>query len=413
MAAKKTGAAKASMKTMPLRTLNTTTDKISPAVRRMVKDIDTELKKQAKESNIPVMQILGANVLNAESFFLNHMDYTAILGKNSDILDRMMMTAICSSLTEDILWSLTEAGVNYVGVWDRYTVYNILAAVVTFMKNDFDDELYLTAQQYAVISKEDLEKLPVTSYMPFSEYNPNRFVEQLMLIRAVAVDTIAGIMDNKLPKAFLSAKSDPIYGRLCKNYKTMMENDMKELLGEMDADTYLNQSASEKKISAFTEYFEKPFLVMCSILMQQSGLSENLINMALGMSHVHIIYDDPTDRKLGDIHIVVNLAAEKLPVGIEQPKTGFSISVADAILFALGDIDELPKSKKEPFGKAIRSLIISMCTYSINIYTRLMAYNRQAQETAFVTGMSVSEPNPEVEVNDMDEEDLKDILSEL
>ena len=100
MAAKKTGAAKASMKTMPLRTLNTTTDKISPAVRRMVKDIDTELKTQAKESNIPVMQILGANVLNAESFFLNHMDYTAILGKNSDILDRMMMTAICSSLTE-------------------------------------------------------------------------------------------------------------------------------------------------------------------------------------------------------------------------------------------------------------------------------------------------------------------------
>ena len=166
-------------------------------------------------------------------------------------------------------------------------------------------------------------------------------------------------------------------------------------------------------MSAFTEYFEKPFLVMCSILMQQSGLSENLINMALGMSHVHIIYDDPTDRKLGDIHIVVNLAAEKLPVGIEQPKTGFSISVADAILFALGDIDELPKSKKEPFGKAIRSLIISMCTYSINIYTRLMAHNRQAQETAFVTGMSVSEPNPEVEVNDMDEEDLKDILSEL
>ena len=385
--------------------------RVSPAIRKMVNAVNSELKLQAKMSTIPVFQLLGPKTLSVETYFLNNLDYSALLGSNMDILDRMMMSSICKVLADDIMESIEDAEVTYVGVWDTYTVYNILAAIVTFMKHDTTTERYLTAQQYVQISQEDLEQLSPGSYMPFSEYNPNRFVEQLIIIRRVAIDTIAGIIENKIPKAFMSSKSLPLSIRLYNSYKSMMEADMKLVLGEMNTVVYAEQPATEKKIRTFTDYFEKPFLTMMTLFMKESGLSDNVIKMALGTSKIHIIYDDPGDRTIGEVSLNYNMLSTGLPDGIEPVQVGFQINIADAIEMACVDPATLTKSHKEAFGKNLRTMILSMCTYIINVYTKLMEHNKK-EEVATSGYVEVVEPKPAApEVQDMDVSELADLLN--
>lgn len=411
---------KATLTGMPSRVkmINLDQAKISPAAKKLINAVDAELKLQAKMSNIPVLKLLGTKTLTAESFFLNHMDFAAIMGPNIDILDRMMMSAICKVLTEDILWSMDQAKVSYVGVWDNYTIYNILAAIVTFMKNDTTPEIYLTAQQYVQISTEDLAKLNPGSYMPYSEYNPNRFVEQLIIIRRVAIDTMAGIINAKLPKAFLSSDDQPLAIRLYNSYASMMKDDMLAAAGDKGILSYLAQPASEKKIRIFTDYFEKPFLTMVSLYLKESGLSDNIVNMTLGMSRVHIVYDDPTGKTLGDISINYTMISEGLPEGVEPIKVGFAVTISDAVLMACTDPNALSKSRKETFGKTLRTMILSMCSYGINIYTKLMEHNKKQNSdddyatSGFVTTVPADDTEKEADSDDVKEMDIDD-LNEL
>lgn len=411
---------KDSLGNMPSRVkmINLSNEKVSPAVRKMVNNIDNELKTQSKMSNIPVFKLLGANTLTAESFFLNHMDYEAVLGENVDILDRMMMSAICSTLTKDILWSMDQAKVSYVGVWDNYTIYNILAAIVTFMKHDEKDEKYLTALQYTQISQEDLDKLNPATYMPFSEYNPNRFAEQMILIRKVAVDTMAGIISNKLPKAFMSSTDQPLGVRLYNSYVSMMKDDMTAMLGETPAQEFLSAKATERAVRKFTDYFEKPFLTMLTLFLKESGLSDNVINMALGLSRIHIIFDDPTpETTTGDINIIYSMVSEAMPEGIEPIKVSFTVSIEDAVRMAISDPNTIAKSRREAFGKTIRTLILQTCTYVINVYTKLMAYNNaqknETTETATSGYIAPVEEQLAPEQDDVGEMDIDDLTKLL
>jgi hypothetical protein len=379
--------------------INTETEKVSPVARSMIRHIDFNLKEQAKSSNIPAMKLL-ANTLSSETFFMNHLDFEAILGENISLLDRMMLSAISSVLTDDILDAIEDAHVNYVGVWDNYTIYSILTAIVTFMKNDTTSDLYLTGHQYAVISQEDLEKLAPGSYMPFKEYNPNRFFEQLAIIRRIAIETISGIITNKIPKAFLSSDELPLYMRLCADYKTALNAAIAPLIGDTAPSEYIQLEASEKKIRMFTEYFEEPFLNFVTNMMEQSGLSTNIINLALGMSNIHIVYDDPADKKINEIGITYTIAAEKMPEGIEDPpKMIYEFNMGDAIGISCCNHDQLFKSFKERFAKGLRSLILNIDTYAINVYATLMAHNNKQQE------------EPADAVEDMDVEEFDKLLS--
>lgn len=416
MANTKRNTRKETVSGMPSRVkmVNLEQEKISPAVRKMVSNVDSELKLQTKMSNIPVFRLLGTSTLTAESFFLNHVDYEAILGQNVDILDRMMMTAICKTLTDDILWSMDKAKVSYVGVWDEYTIYNILAAIVTFMNHDSKPEKYLTAQQYAQISQEDLEALNPATYMPFSEYNPNRFVEQLVIIRKVAVDTIANIISNKLPKAFMASSDDPLGIRLYNSYVSMLRDDMNAMLGDTAYSDFLASPASERNIRKFTDYFEKPFLVMLTLLLKESGLSDNVINMALGLSRIHIIFDDPTpDMKTGDIKIAYNMISENLPEGVEPVKVSFEVTIGDAVRMALMIPEQIAKGRREAFGKSIRTLILQTCTYVINVYTKLMAHNNAQKEVATSGHIAPVEAQPAQEQDDVSEMDVDDLTKLL
>lgn len=361
-----------------MKMLDFSQDKTSPTVRKTVRIIDTIFQNQVKVSNVPAFKVMGKSI-NLNSFFLDHEDYQAIFGPNCDILDRMMMSSISEYMAKDIVASIADAKVNYVGVWDEWTIYNIAAATITFMKNDFDTELYLTAQQYQQISKEDLEKLPEGSYMPFSQFNPNRFYEQILLIRKVILSIVTGIIENKLPKAFLGSQDAPVNNRLWSYYKNIMNADMQKVLDDagMDLKAYCVQPATERLIRDFNDIFEKPFMTFTALLLQESGLSQNIINMMLGMSRIFVFYDDPENVSLGDVNLVIALTNEKSDLP-NKAKVDFNITIQDALDMALLDQKELPKKCGEIYGKPIRTLLLDLCIYAINIYVDIVTMNKSA-----------------------------------
>lgn len=378
MAAKKT----ISFDKDKVKMLDLSNEKTSAPVKKLVTEVNRIFTNQVKSANIPVLKVLEKN-LDIENFFIHHIDLEAIMGDHVDLLDRMMLSAISQYVTNDILTSIDDAKMKYVGVWDNYTVYSIASAVVTFMKSDFDTEKYLTALQYVQISKEDLLKLPQNAYMAFTNYSMNRFAEQVVFIRKMVVETIASIMENKIPKAFLGSSDRPVQYRFYESYKSMMEADMTKFLEQsgIKYDELDTTVASEKKINKFIEYFETPFLSMMSMYMDQSGVSSNMINIMLATSKIHIQYTNPAEEdgllKDSQITYIMYAGERKDPKSI---KIACTLNLGDAIDMALLDPATVSKTRKENFGKTLRTFLLDMIVYMFNVYK--WTIDRADEETA-------------------------------
>lgn len=378
MAAKKT----ISFDKDKVKMLDLSNEKTSAPVKKLVTEVNRIFTNQVKSANIPVLKVLEKN-LDIENFFIHHIDLEAIMGDHVDLLDRMMLSAISQYVTNDILSSIDDAKMKYVGVWDNYTVYSIASAVVTFMKSDFDTEKYLTALQYVQISKEDLLKLPQNAYMAFTNYSMNRFAEQVVFIRKMVVETIASIMENKIPKAFLGSSDRPVQYRFYESYKSMMEADMTKFLEQsgIKYDELDTTVASEKKINKFIEYFETPFLSMMSMYMDQSGVSSNMINIMLATSKIHIQYTNPAEEdgllKDSQITYIMYAGERKDPKSI---KIACTLNLGDAIDMALLDPATVSKTRKENFGKTLRTFLLDMIVYMFNVYK--WTIDRADKETA-------------------------------
>lgn len=378
MAAKKT----ISFDKDKVKMLDLSNEKTSAPVKKLVTEVNRIFTNQVKSANIPVLKVLEKN-LDIENFFMHHIDLEAIMGGHVDLLDRMMLSAISQYVTNDILFSIDDAKMKYVGVWDNYTVYSIASAVVTFMKSDFDTEKYLTALQYVQISKEDLLKLPQNAYMAFTNYSMNRFAEQVVFIRKMVVETIASIMENKIPKAFLGSSDRPVQYRFYESYKSMMEADMTKFLEQsgIKYDELDTTVASEKKINKFIEYFETPFLSMMSMYMDQSGVSSNMINIMLATSKIHIQYTNPAEEdgllKDSQITYIMYAGERKDPKSI---KIACTLNLGDAIDMALLDPATVSKTRKENFGKTLRTFLLDMIVYMFNVYK--WTIDRADEETA-------------------------------
>lgn len=360
-----------------MRRIDTTAEKVSAPVRKFVADVEDAYRAQLKDCNIPVFRLIYDNpeMATINSFFLNHLEYEAILGIHIDILDRMMMTAISDRITKDILASIDGSEMVYPGIWDTHTVYSIVGAACTFMKHDTLPERYFTLLQYDVISQEDLDAQPAASYMPFSQYNPNRFVEITMGIRQLAITTIASILQTKMPRAFLSSKDSPLWQRFYDRYNANIASAVTELT-DGDTNAFLERDATENGIEAFVTSFERPFLTLMIDLMIDSAVSPYLINMMLRDSTVKVIYEDfMTEegelKKLGDIDVTYSLMLADDP---SKSSCSFIINMRDAIELAQSGI-EIDKTRREAFGKSLRTFLFSICAHAINVFAHNVEKN--------------------------------------
>lgn len=391
-----------------VKMLDLSSDKTAASTKKVVMEVNRIFMNQFKSANIPVLKILEKN-MNIETFFMHHIDLEAIMGEHVDLVDRMMMSAICQYITNDILDSIESAKMKYVGIWDNYTIYSIASAAITFMKNDQDSSKYLTSLQYAQISIPDLAALPKNSYMQFDMYTPNTFVEQIILIRKVVVETMSNIIQNKIPMAFLGSSDRPVPYRFYEAFRSMMTDDIREYMdrGGITLDNLPDTKATEKKISKFVEYFETPFLSMMTMYLGQSGVSSNMINLVLGASKIHIQYSDAVDNdiNLRDVQITYIMYHGAL----KDPK-----SIHVTCMFTIGDIidmcmleeSSISKTRKENFGKTLRTFLLNMLVYLFNVYTKTVNgdqpdYTKDIATSGYIQpvedGTIPTETNKEVE----------------
>ena len=385
-------------------------------VKNYIKAIDKMMRLQMEKSNVPAFFIMSKTI-DTERYFMNHEQYQALVGNMVGLIDRMMLNAICQYLVKDIEDELNSnssiAGIP--GVWDSYSIYNIAAAVITIMKTDFDDSLYLTALQYAVISKDDLRNLDRNQIMLFSDYTPNKFFIIYSQIRAKVLEVITGIINSSFPKAMLAKDKDELQSRYLMMFHNYMKNDMDAvcdiLLDKMGigypanvddngysevhmADQDDNQRigsvshilanpAKEAYVRSFVEYMEKPLLVFYTVLLQESGFTQNMINLMLGKSRVHIIYDDPAAADnpvaFGDIGITyrLNYVADKS----NSLYISHRFLIGDILRIAVMDPTFISNTKKTAFGTQLRNNFMNLCGYLANVYMRTVE-ELKAQEAS-------------------------------
>ena len=356
-----------------MATKKTTTpkNKETTYIARQMKIFEKSLTDQVKQIHVPVFDVMKNNI-TIESFFLNHIDYEAIMGKNVKLLDRMIIHIICDFIAERI----TEDMKNYyfIGVWDRYTIYSVAAATVSFMKHDQKPDLYLTALPYVTISQEDLDKLPEGSYMPFSDYNPTRFIQMASNIMKSVTNTISKIMVDGAPHAFISpeGKSSTVGAFIYQRFYNKIKGSNIEL------PCGVNDSTTEKNIMKFSDAIETPIMEYISTEMKESGLSDNIINLFLGASNLHIIYEVPENEKMGGLNYLFNM--ESKDDRFDPIKVGYTVNVKDIIsIVESNSIDDITKTRRTSIGKELRSMIINFTTAAVSLYVSTMAANSEAK----------------------------------
>jgi hypothetical protein len=340
-------------------------------INQQMKIFDKKLSDQVKQIHVPVFDVMKKNI-TIESFFLNHVDYEAIMGKNVKLLDRMVIHIICDFIAERI----TDDMKNYyfIGIWDKYTIYSVAAATVTFMKHDTKSELYLTAHQYATISQEDLDKLPKGSYMPFSEYNPTRLLQIVSSIMTTVTSTISKIMVEGVPHALISpeGKSSTVPTFIFQRFYNKIKD------SNITLPCGVNDETTEKNIMKFSDAIETPIMEHISVELKEAGLSDNIINLFIGASNLHIIYEIPENKKMSGVTYLFNM--ESKDDRFAPIKVGYTVSVKDIVtIINSKDISEIAKTRIKTMGTDLRNMIMHFTTAAVSLYVSTMAANAEVK----------------------------------
>lgn len=385
------------------KTVNMTKDRTVAIARNIEKSINRSIQEQITEINVPIFTILKKQ-LSLDAYFLNYLDLKAIMGDNVRLLDRMVLQSINSYITEQVYAAIKEKP-GMVGVWDKYTIFSIASTVTTVFKHDEKEEHYLSALPYVVISEEDLQSLPEGSYMPFSEYNPNRFTQILSQIQTKVIDTIVDLMSNAIPSIFLNSgnKSEDLVLRLVDSFKTNCESAEIHL-----SEDFLKSTVNEKNIVEFVHEIETPFFSTIVAFMHNSGISDNLIVLFLS-SRLMILFDDPVEaknKKMKDINLSFMMRYQDVDNRFNPISASVSYPIGE-LYSILMDYENMSKSAKVRFGKMLRKAILTYNVMALDIYFALVAANKKTMEEAFI---NTEESKKEVEI---DSEEVNDLLDSI
>lgn len=383
--------------------VNMTKDRTVSIARNIEKYINRSIQEQIMEINVPIFTILKKH-LALDTYFLNYIDLKAIMGDNVRLLDRMVLQSINSFITEQVYTAIKEKP-GMVGVWDKYTIFSIASTVTTIFKHDEKEEQYFSALPYVVINEEDLQTLPEGSYMPFSEYNPNRFTQILSQIQTKVIDTIADLMSNAIPNIFLNSgnKSEDLVLRLVESFKTNCEQAEIHL-----SEDFLKSTVNEKNIVDFVHEIETPFFSTIVAFMHNSGISDNLIKLFLS-SRLMILFDDPVEsknKKMKDINLSFVMRYQDVDNRFEPISASVSYPIGE-LYSILMDYENMSKSAKVRFGKMLRKAILTYNVMALDIYFALMTSNKKTMEEVFI---NTEESKKEVEV---DTEEVNDLLDSI
>lgn len=354
---------------MATSTAKKKTTKEETYVNNLIKIFDKKLAAQVKAIHVPVFNTLQKNI-NIESFFLNHIDFEAIMGNNVKLLDRMVMHIICEFVAERIVDDIKNE--YFIGVWDKYTVYNVAAAVITFMKNSETTELYLTDHQFAQIDPVDLEKLEPLSYMPFSMYNPTVFVKMISRIIVKVTATMSNIMVEGIPNALISpdGKSTGVTSYIYARFWNALNK------AEIEFPVTESDPTTEKNIMKFSDAIEEPIMKYIASELSNAGLSDNIINLFLGVSNLHIVYEVPENEKIGDV--VYEFRLESKDDRFDKIMASVSLVAKDIMLSKNKEsLADVPKTRVNKIGAELRKMINNFTSAAVSVYVSTVAANAE------------------------------------
>lgn len=343
----------------PVKMIDLTKDKTSSAVTKFITRVNKMFVLFLKKTNVPVFMAMAKNA-STESFFLDHDIYKAIFGEiGIQLFDQCYLTALNTVITDDVTSAIDKSGA-FVGLWDSHTIYDIVSNATTIMVGDEDGKQYFTAQQYHIISAEDLAKLDVGTYMPFDEYNPNRFYQQVYHIIGLTMSIVKHVITNRWPKLYYSDDTSVVYGRFYATLGAYLKNNN---VSRID----VSEPYTERTVRQFMDELDRPLMTMVAAMLDDSGLCEATVLNFLSSIKLHLAYSEPDTKVIGDTLVTMMLVTETLPT---HPAISFEITIKDLMQCYDVCVDGAKPSKTrlEKFERAIKRFISDLCMMSINVY---------------------------------------------
>lgn len=343
----------------PAKMIDLTKEKTSPAVTKFVNRVNKLFVMFLKKTNVPVFMAMAKNA-SAESFFLDYDTYKAVFGEiGIQLFEQCFLTALNTAIADDVTAAIDKSAA-FVGLWDSHTIYDIVTNATTIMVGDEDGRRYFTAHQYHTISSEDLAKLEVGTYMPFDEYNPNRFYQQVYHIIGLSVAIVKNIIKNRWPKLYYSDETSVVTGRF---YATLGAYLRDANVSKIDT----SEEYAERTVRQFMDELDKPLMTMTAALLDDSGLSHATVLSFLSSIKLHLVYNESASGKIGDTTVTMMLVAESLN---GKPGVSFDITIKDLMVCyeACLEGEQASKTRIEKFEKAIKRYVNDLCMLAIKVY---------------------------------------------
>ncbi len=339
--------------------IDLTKEKTSPAVTKFITRVNKMFVTFLKKSNVPVFMATAKNA-SVESFFLDYDTYKAVFGEiGIQLFEQCFLTALNTIIADDVTSAIDKSDA-FVGLWDSHTIYDIASNATTIMVGDEDGRRYFTAHQYHTISADDLAKLAVGTYMPFDEYNPNRFYQQVHHIIGLSVSVVKNIIKNRWPKLYYSDETSVVTGRFYATLGAYLRDGSVSKIN-------ISDPYEERTIRQFMDELDKPLMTMTAALLDDSGLSHATVLSFLSAVKLHLVYSESASGHVGDTTVTLMLVADSLN---GKPAVSFDITIKDLMACYETCLEgkQASKTRIEKFEKSIKRYINDLCMMAIKVY---------------------------------------------
>ena len=360
-----------------------TENKVSTPVKKYVDRIRGIVKRKLKNSNIPIFMEMSNDKDVLAHYFMNRKDYLGLIGgSNMAMLDRVVRLSIAQCVVNDVSLAMeSKSGVVYPGIWDEFSLMTLAMSVIGIgtIENNPEKGYFLVCghqddlRKEGGVTEEDAESYDIGTWVPFEDYNPNVITQYCLLIQSILIGMIRSEITSVIPAALSCSANESTYSRYARELKEILTPGITKWKERDKAET----TTLDEEANAFIDAVETGLVGYLVVLLSESGLSKEAIELALRVSKAKVFYtsdaeDDSeinsfVDRRMNFIY-TLNYTYHGVN-GEEVFGTAITLKPYDIVAVVDSKADTA-KNAKAHLGKAFRKFIDSSMLYVTNIYLR-------------------------------------------